>query len=94
MIKTTLKNPLLLFVTHFFGTLALTGLVTMILRFFEAVLDVQYVALLYLLPVMVSAALWGLTPGILARIRSKSFGSGGRWQPLTHRNRRLVRQSV
>ncbi|MEA5079740.1 MAG: DUF4118 domain-containing protein [Anaerolineaceae bacterium] len=68
MIKTTLKNPVLLFIVRFLGTLALTGLVTVILRFFEPVLDVQYVALLYLLPVMVSAALWGLTPGILASI--------------------------
>jgi two-component system sensor histidine kinase KdpD len=38
----------------------------MVLRFFEPVLAVQYVALIFLLPVMVSAAVWGLAPGILA----------------------------
>jgi two-component system sensor histidine kinase KdpD len=68
--KLIAKNSVLIFIVRLVGTLALTALVTLVLRFFEPVLDVQYVALLYLLPVMVSAALWGLTPGILASITS------------------------
>lgn len=68
MVKNPIKNPVLLFLTRFIGPLALAGLMTLILRFFEPLLAVQYVALLFLLPVMISAALLGLTPGILAGI--------------------------
>lgn len=66
MFANPIKNPVLQFLYRFFGPLLLIGLMTIALRFFESMLQVQYVALLYLLPVMVSAALWGLTPGILA----------------------------
>ena len=44
-------------------TIALT---TLLLRPFEPSLQIQLVALLYLLPVMISTVFWGLTPGILA----------------------------
>jgi len=46
-----------------FATITLT---TLILRPLEARLTLQVIALLYLLPVMVSTVLGGLTPGILA----------------------------
>lgn len=65
-----MKNPVLLFFYRFLGPLACIGLMTLFLKLFEPILEVQYVALLYLLPVMVSTALWGLTPGILAGLVS------------------------
>ncbi|MHC1740385.1 MAG: DUF4118 domain-containing protein [Anaerolineaceae bacterium] len=63
-------NQVFLFVYRFFGTLACIALLTLIFRLFEPFLDVQYVALLYLLPVMISTVLWGLTSGILAAFLS------------------------
>jgi two-component system sensor histidine kinase KdpD len=43
---------------------------TLIFRFLEPYLAIQYIALLYLLPVMLSTVFWGLTAGILASFLS------------------------
>lgn len=45
------------------ASIALTGWV---LKLFEPYLEIQLIALLFLLPVMLSTVLWGITPGILA----------------------------
>jgi two-component system, OmpR family, sensor histidine kinase KdpD len=66
MINYINKNPVIQFLFQFFGPLVCIGAMTLFLRIFEPILEVQYVALLFLLPVMISTALWGLTPGILA----------------------------
>ncbi len=42
------------------------ALITLLLRPFEPFLQIQLVALSYLLPVMISTVFWGLTPGVLA----------------------------
>ncbi len=38
----------------------------LILQPFQDFLDIQIIALLYLMPVMLATVLWGLTPGVLA----------------------------
>jgi two-component system sensor histidine kinase KdpD len=68
-----LRNPVFIFTYQFLGTVFCISLVTVILRFFEPYLAIQYIALLYLLPVMASTALWGLPPGILAAFLSFLF---------------------
>ena len=44
----------------------LLAAVTWIFKSFEAELQIQLIALLYLLPVLLSTALWGLWPGLLS----------------------------
>lgn len=53
-----------------FGSAAIIGLVTLVLKSFASGLQVQLIALLYLLPVLVCTLFWGLTSGILAGLLS------------------------
>lgn len=53
-----------------FGSAAIIGVVTLILKSFASGLQVQLIALLYLLPVLVCTLFWGLTSGILAGLLS------------------------
>jgi two-component system sensor histidine kinase KdpD len=62
----TRQPPFLRFLIRHLAAILAIGLATVLLRFFTGSLEVELVALLYLLPVMISTALWGLTPGILA----------------------------
>lgn len=55
--------PLLLRHAAAMVSIALTAWV---LKLFEPFLEIQLIALLFLLPVMLSTVLWGITPGILA----------------------------
>lgn len=48
------------------GNLLIIGFVTFLLKLVESGLQIQLIALLYLLPVLVCTVLWGLTAGILA----------------------------
>ncbi len=48
------------------AALARFGLTTLILQPFEPYLEIQLIALLYLLPVMISTVQWGLMPGVFA----------------------------
>ncbi|HEY9076240.1 MAG TPA: ATP-binding protein [Anaerolineaceae bacterium] len=54
------------FVYRHLAAFASVVVTTLILRYFKIYLEIQLVALLYLLPVMVSTVAWGLAPGILA----------------------------
>ena len=56
----------LLILYHYLGPLILLAAVTWILKGFETSLQIQLIALLYLLPVLLSTALWGLWPGLLS----------------------------
>lgn len=53
-----------------FGSAVIIGLVTLVLKSFASGLQVQLIALLYLLPVLVCTLFWGLTSGILAGLLS------------------------
>jgi len=48
------------------GSLAIVGLVTLALKLAGSELQIQLIALLYLLPILVCTVLWGLSVGILA----------------------------
>ncbi len=61
----TQSQLLQLFVKHL-ASLALILLFTFFLRQVSKSLNQQLIALLYLLPIMISTVLWGLTPGVLA----------------------------
>jgi two-component system sensor histidine kinase KdpD len=52
-------------IRHLAAVLAVLA-ATWIIRQFQAFLPLQIIVLLYLLPVMICTALWGLTPGVLA----------------------------
>src|SRR5690554_3400615 len=64
-----LKNILPL-LSRFIAALLCIAVTKLILQPFEAVLGIQIIALLYLLPIMASTVLWGLGPGIFAAIAS------------------------
>ena len=64
------QNRVFKFSFAFIGTIACIGLMTLVFKFFEPLLFIQNVALLYLLPVMICTVLWGLTPGIFAGLLS------------------------
>lgn len=49
-----------------FGPLALVGATTLGLDAAYSILNVQNIALIYLIPVMLSTAFWGMVPGLLA----------------------------
>lgn len=60
-------------VTYFvkiLSTIILIGLVTLALKFLEPALEIQVIALLYLLPVLITTVLWGLWSGFLAGLLS------------------------
>jgi len=54
---------------YLFAALAV-GIATGLLRLFQSSLAIQVIALAYLIPVVMSARLWGLGPGILAALGS------------------------
>jgi two-component system sensor histidine kinase KdpD len=56
----------LLILYRYMGPLILLAAVTWILKGFETSLQIQLIALLYLFPVLLSTALWGLWPGLLS----------------------------
>jgi len=49
-----------------FGPLALVGITTLGLDAAYSILNVQNIALIYLIPVMLSTTFWGIVPGLLA----------------------------
>ncbi len=53
-----------------FGSASIIGMVTLVLKLFASGLQIQLIALLYLLPVLVCTLFWGLTSGILAGLLS------------------------
>jgi two-component system, OmpR family, sensor histidine kinase KdpD len=61
-----MRKKIIRFFAAFLGPIALVGLTTLALDPIFAFLNVQNIALLFLLPVMLSAALWGMVPGLLA----------------------------
>jgi two-component system sensor histidine kinase KdpD len=60
------KNRVPQLMLGYIGTIAILGLVTMFLKLLESTLEIQLIALIYLLPVLGCTVLWGLTSGILA----------------------------
>lgn len=56
------------FIIRHLGALACVAVTKALLTPFEPVLSIQIITLIFLLPVIVSTVLWGLTPGILASI--------------------------
>jgi two-component system sensor histidine kinase KdpD len=60
------KNQFVSILYHHLAALFSVGLTTLILQPFEPYLEIQLIALLYLLPVMISTVQWGLMPGVLA----------------------------
>lgn len=64
--KTLLRNRYSGLVYYHLAALLCIALTTLVLKPIESYLEIQFITLLYLLPVMVSTVLWGLTPGILA----------------------------
>ena len=50
----------------YLATLLLIGLVTLFLTWVEEFLQIQVIALLYLVPVLICTILWGLTSGVLS----------------------------
>jgi len=66
MNKTSLRNRLPRFLIENIGTTLIIVLVTLILKWLEGLMEIQVIALLYLLPVLATTVFWGLTSGILA----------------------------
>ncbi len=54
--------------SHYAFTILVVAATTGLLKIFQASLSIQVIALIYLLPVVLSARLWGLGPGILAAL--------------------------
>lgn len=54
------------FLLRHLAALGCIAVIKLALTPFETLLGIQIIALLYLLPVMLSTVLWGLTPGVLA----------------------------
>jgi two-component system sensor histidine kinase KdpD len=67
--KKTSNKPVT-YILKILGTIILIGLVTLALKFLEPVLEIQVIALLYLLPVLAATVFWGLWAGFLAGILS------------------------
>jgi two-component system, OmpR family, sensor histidine kinase KdpD len=53
-------------VSRYVAAILCIAATTLILKPLQPHLDIQIIALLYLLPIMISTVLWGLTPGVLA----------------------------
>jgi two-component system sensor histidine kinase KdpD len=66
----TLKKPPLQFLLRILASLITIALMTGLLLLYEGDLAVQYVALLYLLPVMISTVFFGMTAGIFSALAS------------------------
>ena len=54
-------------VVKILGTIILIGLVTLALKFLEPALEIQLIALLYLLPVLAATVFWGVMGGFPGR---------------------------
>ncbi len=50
----------------YLGTVAIIAAVTILLKVVESTLEIQIIALIYLLPILICTVFWGLTSGILA----------------------------
>ena len=59
-------EPIVILILRLSGTVLCVFLMTLLFRLFEPFVAVQYIALLFLLPVMVSTMFFGLSAGILA----------------------------
>jgi two-component system sensor histidine kinase KdpD len=70
MKKQFLGNQLPRFLVENIGTVLIIVLVTLILKWLEELMEIQVIALVYLLPVLGTTVLWGLTSGILAGLLS------------------------
>lgn len=66
----TIHHPVVIFAYQFLGASLCVWLMTLIFRLLEPYFAVQYIALLYLLPVMISTVFLGLSAGILAALLS------------------------
>lgn len=64
------SNKPFTYALKFLATIILIGLVTLALQFLEPALEIQLIALLYLLPVLIATVFWGLWPGLLAGLLS------------------------
>jgi len=62
----TIVTKIFFFLYRYLGPLALLACVTWLLKALEAELQIQLIALLYLLPVLLSTALWGFWSGLLS----------------------------
>lgn len=61
-----LRHPSTRFLLRHIAALSGVILFTVILRWLQPYLAIQLIALIFLLPVLASTVLWGLTPGVLA----------------------------
>ena len=59
-------NRLPQWVTGLFGSALIIGLLTFVLKMVESSLQIQLIALIFLLPVLGCTVLWGLTSGVIA----------------------------
>jgi two-component system sensor histidine kinase KdpD len=64
------KHPFFRTVLRFIFTILVVAAFTLVLWLFRAYLSIQVVALLFMLPVLLSTRLWGLAPGILSALIS------------------------
>lgn len=64
------KSKTTTYLLGYLGTIALVAVVTLVLKLLEANLEIQLIALLYLLPVLLATVLWGLWAGFLAGLIS------------------------
>ncbi len=64
--KKILKNPISLFLGRHLAAVSAIAITTLILLPFADFLSLQIIVLLYLLPVILSTTLFGLTPGLLS----------------------------
>ena len=64
------SNKTVTYSVRILGTIILVGLVTLALKFLEPALEIQVIALLYLLPVLIATGFWGLWAGFLAGLLS------------------------
>lgn len=53
-------------VFSYLGTVIIIAVVTVLLKVVESALEIQIIALIYLLPILICTVVWGLTSGILA----------------------------
>jgi two-component system sensor histidine kinase KdpD len=65
-----MRNRLLRYILSFFGPLLFVALTSLFLEWASSLLNVQNMALIYLIPVMLSAVIWGLFSGLLAGLIS------------------------
>lgn len=63
-----MKNPVVNILMRHLAAFLCIALTTLILRPFHPFFEIQVIALIFLLPVMISTVLWGLTPGVLAGV--------------------------